>query len=137
MTADRYQRIIVWMAVFYLYMVMLLVAITFATSQTRTVEILLSGDSNIILSPMHFSAMSFVATISAAAQLLPFSRKVRPFRRRAWYVATAFPLLLYTVPVAQMAYRQHASGIGVIVYLVVYFSFLVIAGATFRPKYVS
>lgn len=134
MTNQRYQRIVVWLAVLYLYSVMLIVAVVFSTTNTRSIEIVLTSHASIFLTPITFAAMSFAATLSACLQLLPFTRRIKPIRRQVWYALSAFPLVLYTVPVAQTAINNHTTGIGVVVYLVVYVSFLVIAAATFRPK---
>lgn len=134
MTAERYQRIVVWFAVLYLYMVMLVSGVTFAVGRTRTIEILTSQGA-LELTSLHFAVLSFIAAYSAILQLLPSARRLSSSARACWYTGSAVPLILYTVPVAQQVARSGVATIGVVVYLVVFFSFVVIAAAAFRPKF--
>lgn len=134
MTAQRYQRLVVWLAVLYLYFFMLLAAASFTTGASRTVLLTFTEQTHFVLTPDFFALFSFSAVFLVPFQLLGRFRDLVPWKRRLWYILGAGPLFLYTVPVAVSARVGGSSSVGVIVYLAICLSFVVISLAVFRPN---
>ncbi len=78
--------------------------------------------------------MSFISVLLVPFQLFRRVRFWRPWKRRLWYILSATPLFLYTLPVAVTVYFLGTSGISVVVYVAICFSFVVISLAAFRPQ---
>lgn len=135
MSEQRYQWLVETMAVVYLSSVMLLAAVAFAYSRPSSIFAIFSRDLGINLSADLFEILCLVGALAAPFLMLPQMRRLLPLWRRVFYVVCGLPLALYTVPVGWLVYRTGGSGLLFVVYIAIYFSFVVIAGAVYRPRF--
>lgn len=114
----------------YQVIILLLAAFVFWQLPNTAIFDRFSHDLGVEITPRFFAALSFASVFLSVAVL----RATTIGLKRYLYITAASPLVLYTLPVGWYALATHMSGLGVIVYLSFYVSYVLLALTTWRSS---
>ncbi len=116
--------------VLYEVVILLLAAYVFATTPNTTIFDRFSHDLGIEITPRFFAVLSLLC---AALSLAVLRARSIDFKRYL-YITAATPLILYTLPVGWNALVTRMSGLGIVIYIAFYTSYVLLALATWRTE---
>jgi hypothetical protein len=130
-TRSTYQRLLETASVIYLYTLMLLSAVSFATNNPSAIFKTMRDTFGFSLDDRFFTVTSIIGAITVIRLLF---RRLPPFYSRVLYVFSGLPLAIYTVLVFIYSVVVQRFTVGVVVLPAIYLSFLIIAAAVYRPE---
>lgn len=133
LVTQKSQRRVERIAILHVVVFMLLAFAAFWNSPTTASMRTFSEDLGI---EIHTRQLAILALIGAVLPPLLLTRWAKEKLSISWkqrfYMLSPMPILLYTIPLGWYAIRTGMSAIGAVVYIAIYFSFVVIACATYR-----
>jgi hypothetical protein len=126
------QKFVRWSAIIYMYQLLLLAAFTFLKIADMPIFSTFRDHTNIFLTGLDFSIFSLIAAL--AIPLIVFIPDKHIYFKRFFYVICGLPFAAFTVPYGYYLLLTGVFNLAVVVYIEIYFSFLVIAGASFRSS---
>lgn len=126
----KVRRILEWLAIIYLYQLMLLAGYAFLNG-SDAVYITFAVRTGLRLTAEEFALLSWVGALVAPLILL-IPRK-ESIVRASLYVACALPIAFYTVPFGFWLVDNAQFGLSILIYIDFFVSFVIIGGAIFQP----